>query len=409
MTASKQPLTMRVPFTGLAIALALLGCNASQTSDVQTAQMLELSSPAGPGAMAPHISIDREELLLSWLEPGTTSTPDSGHRFLMSRLKADQWSEPVVIAEGEDFFANWADVPKIGVAGDGTLWAHWLAKIGEGTYAYGIFLARSADGGRSWERMGTLHDDETPTEHGFVAYAPEGDELRAIWLDGRGMVNEEPMTLRTAVLGKMIGPSEVLDDRVCECCPPDLTNGLGGPVAFYRDRTADEVRDIGVVRPRDGSWSPPAILSADGWKIPGCPVNGPAIDADADDVAVAWFTGSDKRPRVQLAFSPDGGSTFSEPVTVDDHQPLGRVDLVHGGEDTAWITWLALADKGAEIRLGRFRRDGVSQTRSIASTGAARASGIPRIARIGDELFIAWVATGEDRPTAVRIGRLAIG
>ncbi len=197
--------------------------------------------------MAPYLTADGEDLLLSWLEPS--------YRLLVARLHEGSWSAPVVIAEGEDFFANWADVPKVAVAGDGTLWAHWLAKLGEGTYAYGIFLARSGDGGVTWEPRGTLHADRTPTEHGFVAYAPEGDGLRAVWLDGRAMVDDGPMALRTALLGEGTGASEILDARVCECCSAELAAPSAGAVAFYRDRSLDEVRDVSVARRLAAGWT----------------------------------------------------------------------------------------------------------------------------------------------------------
>ena len=50
-------------------------------------------------------------------------------------------------------------------------------------------------------------------------------------------------------------------------------------VPVYRDRTEAEIRDIAIVRLVDGIWSDPALVSADGWEIAGCPVNGPAIDS----------------------------------------------------------------------------------------------------------------------------------
>jgi len=352
--------------------------------------------------MAPSLVADGEDLLLSWLEPGV----EMAHRFLVARLHAGRWSEPAAIAEGNDFFANWADVPKVGVAGDGVLWAHWLAKIGGDTYAYGIFLARSTDGGASWQPMGTLHDDAVPAEHGFVAYAPAGEALRAVWLDGRAMVDGGAMSLRTAVLGETVGPSVVLDDRVCECCPAELVEPASGAVAFYRDRSLEEVRNIAVTRLEDESWTAPEPLHDDGWMIPGCPVNGPAAAASGDRVAVAWFTAANDEPKVQLAFSSDGGRRFGEPWLVDGERPLGRVDLVFDDDDTVWVSWLAVVDKLAEVRVAHFDGSGPIESRTVAATGASRASGIPRLARAGGRVFVAWVETVDDRPAEIRLAAL---
>ena len=338
--------------------------------------------------MAPHLAVDGDDLLLSWLEPG--------HRFLMSRLHAGEWSAPILIAEGDDFFVNWADIPKIGVAGDGTLWAHWLAKIGSDTYAYGIFLARSTDGGATWEPRGLLHDDTSPTEHGFVSYAAEGSGLRAVWLDGREMERGGPMSVRSARLDDRVGESRVIDERVCECCPTALAATGRGALAFYRDRSEREVRNIGLSRFDGDVWSAPSALHDDGWTIAGCPVNGPAVDAVGDEVAVAWFTVVDQAPRVRLAFSHDAGASFEPPRLIDGEGPLGRVGVALDGDGSAWVSWLAAREERAEVVVARHSAAGLERQWTVAATTASRGSGIPQLARAGETLYVAWVEADED-------------
>ena len=386
------------PAVLLAVCIAFWACAGPEDATPGAAVARLPLPPTGPGAMAPYLIADGEDLLLSWLEPS--------YRLLVARLHEGSWSVPAVIAEGDDFFANWADVPKVAIAGDGTLWAHWLAKLGEGTYAYGIFLARSEDGGVTWEPRGTLHADRTPTEHGFVAYAPEGDGLRAVWLDGRAMVDDGPMALRTALVGEGTESSEILDSRVCECCPAELAAPSSGAVAFYRDRSLGEVRDIGTTRRTAAGWTEPTLVHEDGWEIAGCPVNGPAADARGDALAVAWFTAGGERSRVQVAFSGDGGAEFSAPALVDGAGPLGRVDLVLTAADEAWVSWLAAAGEGAALRVARVEASGPTEIRTLATTDASRASGIPRLARAGDAVFVAWVESAEDHPSQVRVARL---
>ncbi len=383
------------------VVVCALGCAGPRELEPEIAVEPLPQPPTGAGAMAPHLVADGGDLLLSWLEPS--------YRLLVSRLHDGAWSAPAVVAEGTNFFANWADVPKVAVAGDGTLWAHWLAKLGEGTYAYGIFLARSTDGGTTWQPRGTLHDDGTETEHGFVAYAPEGVGLRAVWLDGRAMLDEGPMALRSAWLSESVGPAEILDARVCECCSAELAATSEGAVAFYRDRSLDEVRDVGVTRRGATGWTEPELLHDDGWEIPGCPVNGPAADARGDELAVAWFTAADEQPRVRIAFSGDGGATFSEPTLLDGESPLGRVDLTLAADGEAWVSWLATAGDVAALRVARVAASGEAQTQTVATTEASRASGVPRLARAGDEVYVAWVEGAAGRPSEVRMARLAPG
>jgi hypothetical protein len=357
-----------------------------------------IDPPAGPGSMAPSlVSAGLGKVFLTWLEP---VEPD-GYRLRFSRLadgnSGGKWSPPVTVASGPTLFANWADFPSVAQAPDGSLVAHWLAKTGDDTYAYGIFLARSTDGGATWKPAGLLHDDRVPAEHGFVSWVPDGKALRAVWLDGRETPKGGPMTLRTALLeGDKLRPAELLDDRVCDCCQTDAALAADGPVVAYRDRTAGEVRDIHVKRRTASGWSKPVRVGADDWKIPGCPVNGPAIAAAGRRVAVAWFTGAPPGPRVQVAFSEDGGATFGKPVLVDGDKPLGRLDLALDVKGNALVSWLALEDDNlAALRLRRVSSAGPAGKAeapvTLARTSASRSGGVPRLAAAGGRLYVAWV------------------
>lgn len=360
-----------------------------------------LDPPAVTGAFAPRLAADSRGLLLSWLEP----LPEGGHRFVVSRFAEDVWSAPVEIARGEDFFANWADMPGVGVAGDGALVAHWLVKTGPETYAYSIALARSTDGGATWTELGWLHDDGTPTEHGFVSWAPDGDAVRAVWLDGRAMAEGGPMSLRTARVGAAVGPATVLDERVCECCTTDVAVTARGPLAVYRDRSLEEVRDIGLAR-ADGT-APPTLLHADGWEIAGCPVNGPAIDADGERVAVAWFTAAGEVPSVRLALSADAGESFSAPLRVDLGDPLGRVDVRLDPAGGAVVVWLETVGEEASVALRRFSATGAAGAAvSVGRTAPSRASGFPKLAPLAGSWAVAWVEADGGGAHRVRVSAL---
>jgi len=254
--------------------------------------LTRLDPPAAEGAMAPRLARLDDGALLTWLEP-----EGDGHRLLVARLDVEReaWSAPRTIVAGNAFFANWADVPGAAQVGGGELWAHWLEKLGDDTYAYGARIARSGDRGESWEDRGLLHDDASPTEHGFVSYVALPGGLRAFWLDGREMEQRGPMQLRTTRLdGGTPAESVLLDDRVCECCSTDAAMTSKGAIVVYRDRSAAAVRDVAFVVVTESGFTEPALVHPDGWHIGGCPVNGPAVDAAEDTVVVAWFTGAEE-------------------------------------------------------------------------------------------------------------------
>lgn len=382
--------------TSIVFALALSVAASAQPADVTT--------PAGAGAATPFLFASNDSLLLSWLEP-VANSDRVALRF--ARLAGGTWSDVRTIAERNDFFVNWADFPSVVEDRRGVLFAHWLQKSGKEVYAYDVRMAISSDSGRTWSDSFVLNRDGTKTEHGFTSLAPlPGGGVAAAWLDGRKMTpgkEEGEMTLRYATVDAKGGirTEAELDGRACECCTTGMTVAKSGPVIAYRDRSGEEVRDIAVVRKTARGWSSPRLLHADGWKINGCPVNGPQVDAFADRVAVAWFTGAGERGRAFVAFSDDGGAFFGPPVAIDDGKPVGRVDIVMLDAETALVTWSEQTASGAEIRARRVGRNRkATPSVKVADSSTARAAGFPRIARIGRDVYFAWT---EQNATTKRI------
>lgn len=363
------------------------------------AQVRELPSPAGQGSGQPNLAVaPNGRVYLSWIErlgEGRFSL-----RFAMK--EGDGWSTPRVIAEGANWFVNWADFPSMVALPDGSLAAHWLVKSGSGTFDYDVTISRSFDGGKTWEKPFVPHRDGVKAEHGFVSmFAAKDGALAAVWLDGREMKpgagdhdhGHGNMTLRYVKIKRdgTLTDEAVLDARVCECCQTSAAMAADGPVVVYRDRSEQEIRDISIVRLRDGKWSQPHSVFEDNWKINGCPVNGPSVSAAGRRVAVAWFTGVNSKPQVKLAFSKDAGASFGEPVTVDDGNPAGRVETLLLDDGSALVCWLEKLTDGGAVRLRRINPDGkLDQAITVAPSGTARSNRFPQMARVGNELVFAW-------------------
>lgn len=390
---------------GLALACGGAGFPGGNEAE-EVAAILAVDPPAPPGSFAPSLVADGDGALLTWWERLPAPEGERHHRLMFSRYDVE-WSAPTVVSEGEEYFANWADVPSVIREPSGSLLAHWLAKTGSETYAYSIYLSRSGDEGATWEVLGKLNDDTTDTEHGFVSMVREGDAVRAYWLDGRQMADGGPMSVRSALVTDTIGASDLLDDRVCECCPTDAVAMENGSLVVFRNRSEDEVREMHVVRHADGEWGESVPVSSDGWMIPGCPVNGPAIDAAGDRVAVAWFTGREGAPRVTVAFSSDLEAGVDASAVVDDATPLGRVGLVLDENAEALVSWLAVDGVEADLTLRRVAADGsMGEPLVVGRTSAGRSSGVPELVRVGDRLLVAWVEVMEGADPVLRMRQL---
>lgn len=370
-----------------------------------------IASPAKAGSAEPNLSVAPDgRVFMTWLEPA-----DSGHALRVAILSGTVWTAPRTIARSREFFVNWADFPSIEVLRDGRLAAHWLQRHGPGTFTYGVRIAQSGDDGVTWSPPVTPHRDSSLTEHGFVAMWPEGDGVGAVWLDGRKFTkqghdaaNEMTLMSTTVRANGTRGPEVLLDERTCDCCQNAVAVTTNGPIVAYRNRSADEIRDIYVTRRVGGVWKPGVPVHNDGWHIAACPVNGPSLAARGSRVALAWFTAPADSARVNLAFSDDAGATFAAPKRVDGGSPAGRVDVALLPDGGALVTWVErVGGDVAAVRARRFSRTGIAGTpTTIASSSVARASGFPRVAITGSDAVFAWTVPG--RPSNVRVARAAL-
>src|SRR5512134_3353406 len=169
-------------FGGLVVVLTCVACTRGTPATPLMSRQLE--APAAEGSGEPNLAVSGDgRVLLSWIEPAG----EEGHRLrYAARTKGGAWSGPQTIAKGQGWFVNWADFPSVAALPDGTLFAHWLAKSGPGTYAYDVRVSASRDSGKSWSPAVVPHRDGTQAEHGFVSMTPWSTQaIGLVWLDGR--------------------------------------------------------------------------------------------------------------------------------------------------------------------------------------------------------------------------------
>ncbi len=227
-----------------------------------------VDSPAGPGSAQVRAILGADQrTYLTWIESSRSEAS-----LLFSVRKGGEWTSPKTIAKGANWFVNWADFPSFAALADGTLAASWLQRMGKDTYAYGVRISCSTDGGDHWSEPFWLHADRTPTEHGFVSLVAYGEKkFLATWLDGNGLKARGNMELRSVTFDAKgeIGEEAVVDDRVCECCATSVTSIGSETLVVYRNRSAEEVRDIFVGRRTEDGWLKPKLCHDDGWLSPG--------------------------------------------------------------------------------------------------------------------------------------------
>ncbi|MDG2235465.1 MAG: sialidase [Flavobacteriaceae bacterium] len=334
-------------------------------------------------------------LSLSWI----SSNEGEKSTLNFSQFKEGKWINTQTMATGSDWFVNWADFPAHAI-NENLILSSYLKKSDSGTYTYDVILSLQKLSGEKVKEDFLLHTDGVKAEHGFVSIIPNHNQGFFItWLDGRNTVNKDldghhkPMTIRFAEItnkGDIIDENE-LDSATCDCCQTSIAVTNNGPVVVYRDRSEKEVRDIYIVRKTNGIWDDPIPVHNDGWEINGCPVNGPKVASNSNNLAVSWFTVSSKNPTVNLSFSKSNGASFGTPIKINDEDAIGRVDVAFLNPQEVLVSYIEGDDVGTYLRIKKVSIDGkVSAPITISKIDGGRNSGVPQLEILDNEAFIVW-------------------
>ena len=334
-------------------------------------------------------------LSLSWIssKEGEKSTLN------FSQFKEGKWINTQTMATGSDWFVNWADFPAHAI-NENLILSSYLKKSDSGTYTYDVILSLQKLSGEKVKEDFLLNTDGVKAEHGFVSIIPNHNQGFFItWLDGRNTVDKDldgyhkPMTIRFAEItnkGDIIDESE-LDSATCDCCQTSIAVTNKGPVVVYRDRSDKEVRDIYIARKINGIWEVPTPIHNDGWEINGCPVNGPKVASNSNNLAVSWFTVSNEKPTVNLSFSKSNGASFGTLIKINDDDAIGRVDVAFLNPQEVLVSYIEGDDVGTYLRIKKVSIDGkVSAPITISKIDGGRNSGVPQLEILDNEAFIVW-------------------
>jgi len=405
--------------TSVLLALVAVPICAAEFTAPQDSSSAELSTGADG------------RIYLSWIA-------ESGRTFSLQYVTFANgtWSAPRTVAEGTDWLVNWAERPAVTASADGTLLAHWLRRTG--ATAYEIRMSLSLDDGATWQPAVTLHDDATPTEHGAVSVLPGASQFDVVWLDGRWLatggtatahhaamhhatdsnVIETPAasgadtpgtSLRHATVSAdttaFVQSSVEIDARVCDCCNTAIARTANGLLLAYRDRSADESRNVVVRQYVAGRWSAALPMADPPWRIEGCPMNGPALTTDGDRAAVVWFTAAADEPRVFTALSQDGGNSFGAPVRIDEGGAIGRVSVVALDDGGVLAAWVERDRRSSALKIRHVHRDGTVGPAHTLREQQAVITEFPSVVRAGDDLIVAWTdeSTRRTRVTAASV------
>lgn len=375
------------------------------TETITSTEVVSIKNPSSENSHLPRLYSNGTELYMSWVT-GKGKTDYLNY----SKFNGKNWTAQETITKGDDWFINWADYPVISES-NGSILTTYLKKSDTATYAYDIMFNLYSAETKTWKKNLLLHSDRTKTEHGFVSAIPSSNGFEVAWLDGRNTASGNgdhnshsaggAMTLRSASItpnGEVINEVQ-LDNRVCDCCQTSIASSVNGTIVAYRDRSEVEVRDISIVRKANPGHLEASIeaFSNDNWKIAGCPVNGPAIDAFDTSFGLAWFTAAGGEGKVKVSFL---GRDVEKTIRIDNGNATGRVAIKMISKTEALVLWMEPRGDKEVIALAKVDTSGkkVSQV-IISKTSPERASGFPQLEVMEGVAYIAWTETAASEKT----------
>jgi hypothetical protein len=368
----------------IAVALAVLSVSAFG----QTFKVESVATPAGASSLQANWSVTPAgDPLLSWVEIGKNDS--ASLRYAVRHGNA--WSTAQTIASGRHFFRHPAELPEVLALAGGTFMAHWIEQPEGSDDAEFVYVSASKDGVH-WTAPAMANKDRSPFQHGLASMIDSGNgEASILWLQALKGEDNPAQLMRTVVNadGHAI-KEETLDSDVCTCCPTSVVKTGKGLLVAYRGHNAQDIRDIYLIRFENGKWLPSKNVYADKWKIDACPTNAAVAAAKGDNVAIAWYTAAGDKPRVEAAFSADGGATFGKPVVVNTAQAYGYASTVLDDDGSAIVSWLEQGGGAGRVMARRVSANGVAGPVTQVAQGSRMDLGYPRLLHAGSDTWIAW-------------------
>jgi len=286
------------------------------------------------------------------------------------------------------------------------------SRPGEARFTADVRVARSRDGGRTFEAPAMVNRDGLTIGHSFaeVVADADGDPL-LLWLDGRdrhaAIASDEAFTGSSLYSTRLDRGGELTTERAaargtCECCRLAVTRlSDGRPLMMWRhvfdgerDHALGLFDDDGFVFKR---------ASYERWRIDGCPHHGPALVADdADGIHAAWFSGAPGARGVfyrrfgldWLAADSSTGPEGPEPLAIGNPDRLPSHPALASFGSELVLAWREFDGERHLIQVSHSADRGKSWT---PSRTVARHSGVvdhPALVRRDGRFWLSWHLPG---------------
>jgi hypothetical protein len=276
----------------------------------------------------PRIVADGRDPVVSVRASGAVSLlkVDQGNLWLQTSFDGGDSFEPAVRVNdvAGEVSSHAESSPQMQVRTRSEFYTLWQTRRGDGEGTV-LRFARSMNWGESFSKAIDI-DPGSPSQSFFTMNLSPDGTIYAAWLDGRDRGKGRPGTsavylARSTNKGQSFEKPVRVALDVCPCCRPSIGFADGGKVyVTWRSVLERNVRDIFLSASADGgvTWGAPVRVAEDNWVLNGCPHSGAALASIGKRLFVAWHAVRDGQAMLSLAYSDDGGQTFSRRIALSE-------------------------------------------------------------------------------------------
>jgi hypothetical protein len=239
---------------------------------------------------------------------------EDGNLWLHASLDGgDSFEAPVRVNSESAASSHAESQPQLRVRSMREFYVLWQSEVNGSNK---LLLARSEDWGHSFSKPVEVDSGSSASQSFFnVSISPQG-HVYVAWLDGRDRAKTGGSAVylaRSTDRGSTFQKSVRVGLGVCPCCRTSIAFSGASSVHVSWRSESENIRDMVVATSNDAgqTWSEPVRVAEDNWNINGCPHSGASMATLGDRLFISWHTVRDRRAELYLAYSDDGGRTFS--------------------------------------------------------------------------------------------------
>jgi hypothetical protein len=131
-------------------------------------------------------------------------------------------------------------------------------------------------------------------------------------------------------------------------------------------------------------------VTFENWEVEACPHHGPSLSISDDVYHLAWFNHASEGSGLFYASSPDGGKSFSTPVSLGNgnRQP-GHAAVLATGKNV-YLAWKEFDGEVSTINVMRSHDSGMSWGAVQNIAGTRDMSDHPLLISSGGQVYLSW-------------------